>query len=113
MKRIQLTKVERDEFDNVVSVVKTSKWFNAETAFEFDGKTYSDGQNKSSVNCPKHFFQSLYRTNDFNWVLCEWNEIAGVRTTYEQITYDRAIEWLITNGHDDELTEEEVRKFEL
>ena len=113
MKRVQLNKVEKDEYASIISVKNTAQWFDIEAAKLYPETTYWDGQNKRSVNCDKHCYQSLYETKSGNWVICNFNDFSGSRTTYEAIGEDEAIEWLIKNGYNLIDEPEVLAKYEI
>lgn len=113
MKRIQLNKVEKDNYGSITSVINTAKWFDVEAAEVYKEATYWDGQNKRSVNCEKHNYQELYETKSGNWVICNFNDFSGSRTTYESIGEGEAKEWLIKNGYKLADEPELVAKYEI
>lgn len=113
MKRIQLNKVEKDEYGSNSSVKNTAQWFDIEAAEVYEETTYWDGQNKRSVNCDKHHYQTLYETKSGNWIICNFDDFSGSRTTYESIDEVEAKEWLIKNGYNLVDEPEVVAKYEI
>jgi hypothetical protein len=76
-------------------------WFNIDTAIRFSEASQWDGENLvSRATGSQSSHQYLYYTASGNWVLNCWYQ--GIET-YEKIGEERAISWLISQEHFDDL----------
>jgi hypothetical protein len=95
MKRVNLT----DE-----NGVRIASWFNAETAEYFKEDTYFNGRNWISRATGDQFYhQGLYITSKKRFILNSWSNWQGSKETYEIISKEDAVEWLIRNGYYEEV----------
>lgn len=92
------------------------KWFETEcTKFEEDTR-WNGNNHISRATGSQWDHQVLYYTRSGNWVLNEWSQYQGVLETYEEISEDEAINWLINQEKFNELdalprdVQERVRK---
>ena len=89
-----------------------TKWFDADRAERFGEDTRWDGRNNISVATNSQTeHESLYRTAGGRWILCEWSDWEGTRTTYTEIPKERADDWLLKNDH--EIPESELAAREV
>jgi hypothetical protein len=77
-------------------------WFNPDTSQRFEEDTFFDGKNRRSKATGEQWVHEvLYRTRLGNYVLQRWSQQDfGPWETYERISPERAVAWLIQNGYD-------------
>jgi hypothetical protein len=79
-------------------------WLETEAAVAFEENTRWDGNNHVSLATGTQWdHQVLYRTMSNNWVLHSWSQWQGSAESYEQISDEDAVAWLIKNEHFDKL----------
>ncbi len=92
----------------------SGKWFNAESADQFDEASGWDGSNnisKATRSQTEH--EQLYRTTSGKWILNFWSQWQGITQTYREIDDEQAAKWLITNGHESEVVKNQIAELEL
>lgn len=76
----------------------SGRWFNADSALIFKEDTYWNGSNHISKATGSQWeHEALYRTKGGVWVLNCWSDWQGSYETYEAISQDQAIDWLIAH----------------
>jgi hypothetical protein len=72
------------------------KWFDDEKAVKFSENTWWNGHNHiSSATGSQWEHEALYHTKTGSWVLNTWSQRQGSGETYEVISEQMAIQWLI------------------
>ena len=78
-------------------------WFDADKAREFEEASYYyNGNHISRATGSQTEHQTLYLTASGRWVLNEWSQWQGKLETYEAISLEDAILWLMRNEHEEE-----------
>jgi hypothetical protein len=78
----------------------SNSWFDSDSATKFDEDKYHDGRNFiSKATGSQWAHEELYYTKSGNWVLCEWSNYQGTKTTYTKVDESDAIDWLIRMQH--------------
>ncbi len=76
-------------------------WLNLQTAKKFTEAAHFDGHNMISVNTGWQWgHQVLYRSVGGVYVLHSWSQWQNSRHTWQRISLDEAVEWLLKNDHD-------------
>lgn len=100
MHRIALT----DEYGNA-----TATWFDRDRATKYDESTRWDGNNHVSMATGSQWdHEALYLTASGRYILNRWSQWEGCADTYCEITEAEAIAWLLAQGHEDAVPQEEV-----
>jgi hypothetical protein len=77
------------------------RWFDRDSATQFEGATYWDGSNTIQVSTRSQWHgEDLFRTRGGRWVLYHWSRVQGDSNHYEEVTADEAAEWLALNEHE-------------
>lgn len=77
----------------------TGRWFNEETATKYEESQQHDGRNYISLATGSQWHhEALYRTAGGRWILNHWSQWQGWRETYEEVSEQEAVAWLIRNG---------------
>lgn len=93
---------------------RSNRWFDANSAKEYDEATEWDGNNHISLATGTQTeHESLYVTKSGVYVLHTWSQWDGILPQYYEISEDQAYDWLIRNEHfeavpDDKLADAEV-----
>jgi hypothetical protein len=99
MARINITSV--DEYDGSTKLVG---WFDDKACESWMEATEWDGHNRIGRSTRSQWdHEVLIRTAGGRWVLNRHSQRQGVMETYEFVGSDRARDWLLLNGHDDEV----------
>lgn len=99
MDRINI--IERDEYDGTP---RLAGWFDAEKAEPWNEATRWNGSNHISVPTGSQWdHERLYRTAGGRYVVSRWSQWQGAQDSYEYIDDEAAREWLLLNGHDDDI----------
>lgn len=78
-------------------------WFNLEAAEQFKESATWNGSNQiSDATGSQWEHECLYKTASGKFVLNHWSQYQGSKETYELISKDEAIQWLVRNGRFDE-----------
>ena len=76
-------------------------WLNLATAKKFAENRNFDGHNMISVNTGSQWaHEVLYRSVGGVYVLQSWSQWQGSRDTWQRISVDEAVEWLLKNDYD-------------
>ena len=76
-------------------------WLNLATAKKFDEDRYFDGHNRISAATGSQWdHEVLYRSVGGVYVLHTWSQYQGTQDTWQRISVDRAVEWLLKNDYD-------------
>lgn len=74
-------------------------WFDVDAAHSWDEDREFDGSNMISVATGSQWdHERLFLTAKGAWVLKQWSQWQGSRTTYQRIYESRAVDWLVANG---------------
>lgn len=75
----------------------SSKWFDNEKAVKFGEDTWWDGRNRISRATGSQWnHEVLYYTKGGNWILNAWSQYQGSGESYETVSEETAIAWLIS-----------------
>jgi hypothetical protein len=97
MRRVNLT----DE-----NGLKTSSWFDADSATYFKEETYHDGRNWISKATGSQWnHECLIITAKKRFILSQFSDYQGSKDVREIISKEQAVEWLIRNEYYDECEE--------
>jgi len=92
----------------------SGKWFNEDSAEEFDESSEWNGSNHISMATRSQTeHECLYRTTSGKWILHCWSEWQGVMETYREIDDERAAAWLVINEHESEIIQDQIAQLEL
>lgn len=76
----------------------SGNWFDDDAAVKFGEEKKWDGRNMVSVHTgDNHYHEELYYSKGGKWILNQWSNWQGTSPTYDQITEESAIKWLILN----------------
>ena len=76
-------------------------WINLETAKKFVEDRNFDGRNMISAATGSQWeHETLYRSVGGVYVLHTWSQCQGSQDTWERISVDEAVEWLLKNDYD-------------
>jgi len=79
-------------------------WFDDRKGTSWDESTTWNGNNHvSDATGSQWEHETLYRTAKGTWVLHSWSQWQGSLPSYEVINETTATEWLIANGHGDDV----------
>ncbi len=88
---------------------ESAGWFDADAAKIWDEDRHHDGRNLISVATGSQWdHERLFLTAKGSWVLKEWSQWQGSRTTYQRISEERAAAWLVANGEADNAIADET-----
>ena len=74
-------------------------WFETNSAVLFKEDTRWDGRNQISVPTGSQWeHEWLYYTKSGKWVMHTWSNYQGRGESYEQVSEEKAVEWLIQNA---------------
>ena len=77
------------------------KWFDLERATKYSENTRFDGSNHISVNTGSQWnHQALYCTAGGAWVVNHWSQYQGSDESWDRVTAEEAVAWLIANDHE-------------
>jgi hypothetical protein len=86
--------------------LRTSNWFNKDSAESFDeAKVWNGSNHISKVTGSQFEHERLYITPKKRFVLNTWSNFQGTADTYTIIDKDDAVEWLIRNEYYTEVEE--------
>lgn len=92
----------------------TSTWFDQDRAEKFKESTHWDGSNHiSDATGSQWRHEMLYRTASGRYILHTYSQWQGSVDTYREIPEAQAIEWLIAQGEEDAVPQEEVDAHEV
>ena len=84
-------------------------WINLETAKKFVEDRNFDGHNMISAATGSQWeHETLYRSVGGVYVLHNWSQYQGSRDTWQRISVDQAVEWLLRNDYDPTSPAEEI-----
>jgi len=82
----------------------SGRWFNTDSAECFCEDTRWDGHNHISVATGSQWeHEELYRTRTGRWILHEWSQWQGSRSSYSEVDDAYAKQWLIDQDHGDDV----------
>ena len=80
--------------------VENGGWFDDSKAVKYSESTWWNGSNHISCATGSQWdHEDLYYTESGNWTLNSYSQIQGSRDTYNKISINEAINWLIKNGY--------------
>lgn len=92
----------------------SGRWFDMDKAKKFEEDTWWNGSNHVSVATGDQFVhEAIYKTAKGLYILNHWSQWQGSKETYEEISKEDAIQWLLTNGHHDEVNKKLVEAHEV
>lgn len=78
------------------------KWFDTNSAKQFEEDTYFDGHNFISKATGSQWdHETLWKTAKGSWVKQSWSQRQSDRETWEFIEEQEVAQWLIQNDHSD------------
>ena len=76
-------------------------WINLDIAKKFGEEQTWDGRNYISVNTGSQWdHEVLYRSKGGVYVLQSWSQRQGSQDTWQRISVNEAVEWLLRNDYD-------------
>lgn len=79
----------------------SGRWFDPSKAQSFEEDTRWNGNNHISCATGSQWeHETLYRTPSGRWILERTSQWQGSLPSWEEISAQRAAEWLSINGHD-------------
>ena len=76
-------------------------WIDLDTAKKFAEDRNWDGRNHISVNTGSQWdHEVLYRSKGGVYVLQSWSQRQGSQDTWQRISVNEAVEWLLRNDYD-------------
>ncbi len=88
----------------IVLTDDSGKWFNEKTAIVFTENTWWNGNNHISCATGSQWnHEQLFYTKSGRWILNWWSQYQNSKETYEEISENAAIEWLISQEHFNDL----------
>ena len=76
-------------------------WIDLDTAKKFVEDRHFDGRNMISAATGSQWeHETLYRSKGGVYVLHTWSQCQGSQDTWERISVDEAVEWLLKNDYD-------------
>jgi hypothetical protein len=93
-----------------VALTNRPGWFDPDKAAKFEEAAWWNGSNHVSKATGSQWdHEALYLTAKGSWVLNHWSQYQGSVETYESISAEAAVEWLIKNDYTAEDLPESVR----
>jgi hypothetical protein len=78
----------------------SGSWFDDDKAIEFGEEVTHDGRNYISLSTGSEWeHETLYYTKSGNWVKHWTSQWAGNQDTYEQLSTEDAVAWLVINEY--------------
>lgn len=79
----------------------SGRWFDLDAATRYDEATIWDGRNRRSLATGSQWdHETLYRTESGRWIKHSWSQWQGTMDTWEEISEQEAVSWLLRNGYD-------------
>ena len=76
-------------------------WIDLDTAKKFVEDRHFDGRNMISAATGSQWeHETLYRSKGGVYVLHTWSQYQGSRDTWQRISVDEAVAWLLKNDYD-------------
>lgn len=80
---------------------ETGRWFDLDSAREFQEGRFWDGRNHVSLATRSPWeHEALYRTRGGRWILHRWSQWQGTPDSWVEITKEEAARWFAVNNHE-------------
>ena len=90
-------------------------WFDLDSTTTYGGKRDKEGVLISSETGKQNEHQTMHRTAKGNWVryFAMESERGPTEVAWELVESEQAVVWMIANGHEDALTDEDLESCEV